>query len=162
MDENSFQKGSSLNFSGIPQEDGLIDSTTWKAFLHQDYSLHNFLTWLNYFVTFTGQIVVDTKTVIRIPGLEDYFTIENVHIVQPESCIYLSFTHKCVPCGTLFKHCRTVMFQTAYEEIFGKEMFSKLLTGQIISKPWKNQQALKEFASQLAKNIRHFNNLSLA
>jgi hypothetical protein len=86
------------------------------------------------FLTLTGQVIVNTKSITSTSGLEDCIFIENVNVVQPDSCLYLSFRHKCLPCGMLFKNCRSVIFETTYRGIFGDGLFKKLLTGRLISK----------------------------
>ena len=60
---------------------------------------------------------------------------KDVHVSQPDSCLYLSFEYKCLPLGNLFTNCSSVMVETIYKNIFGEGIFKKLLTGQIISKP---------------------------
>jgi hypothetical protein len=96
---------------------------------------YSIFSWPFCFLPLTGQVIVNTKTISCTPGLEDCLIIENVNIIQPDSFLYLSFRHKCLPCGILFRNCRSVMFETTYRDIFGEGIFKKLLTGQIISKP---------------------------
>ena len=91
---------------------------------------------LTIFLSLKGEVIVNTKTITCSSGIElDYFTTKNVNLIQPDSCLYLSFRHKCLPSGILFKNCKSVIFETTYRNIFGEGIFKKLLTGQLISKP---------------------------
>ncbi|XP_028403550.1 N-acetylglucosaminyl-phosphatidylinositol biosynthetic protein gpi1-like [Dendronephthya gigantea] len=82
-----------------------------------------------------GQIIIDTMNISCGPRTEDVFYADNVNSTQPDSCQYLSFRHKCLPCGDLFKNCMSGVIQTAYRDIFGEGILYKLLTGKIITKP---------------------------